>query len=569
MVKKEKERFVRISALLWADILVAYALFVMQNYLTEVWGISLVHAALILNIWNGVYRMLPVFFLYLVHAFLGNFKLLVLTSLSYTAGITMVAVSTPPLAHATGTCKRYKPECVGSAQKGLLIAGLALIAVGVAGNLISVKPFLLQQRAGGSSHNSASGSSTATASAARKAEPHQLLGLIGVVVVGIAGAIALPYIRPRTLKFGIPAICTAFGTFLFLTGSRGYKKDRQVKESPLCIVCRVLVAASLKSFRSYPDGNDRYHGYSDDNRFTTTRCLRGLEKAAIILPGDDTQRSKSWMLCTVAEVEETKIAVRMVPMWMTFIVCGIVAAIGDTYFVEQAGKLNRNIGTLRLPIQVLLLVRRSVKDHLNIVVKWLLKCIRRDISPSLGIALGMICSILCCITAALVERKRLSVVISHGLLDQPDAQIKMSVYWLLFQFVLLGGLESFLEKSVSAYYRDQSPRSMENYLVNFIQGVTGLGYMCSALSVYVVGKISERGGKTNWFQHTLNRSRLDRYYWVLTSLSTANLVVFVFVASFYRYKKPIGEGEEGPDAGGGYTDGYIEGDQNRSCPCFC
>ncbi|XP_047979935.1 protein NRT1/ PTR FAMILY 5.5-like [Salvia hispanica] len=549
----EKKSFVRISALLWADVLVAYALFVMQNYLTDVWGLSLIHAALILNIWNGVYRILPLFFLYLVDKYLGYLKLLVFTSLAYAAGITMVAVSTPPLANATGTCKRYEPECVGRAQKDILIAGLALVAVGVAGNLVSLLPYLKKKSDGTS------------------ANVYQIIGLIGVVVVPIVGAIALPYIRPPTLKFGIPAICTVVGTFLFLTGFSKYTDDDPSRNSPLFNVFRVFVAASLKIFRSHPVSNKDYHGYEiGKKKFTTTRCLGGLHKAAIILPGEVPPTGKSWTLCTVEQVEEAKIAVRMVPMWMTFIVCGVVAAIGDTYFVEQAGKLNRNIGRIKLPIQVLLLVRRSTKDWLGGKVTEFLKKFKTDWAPSCGIAAGMLCSILCCISAALVERKRLDVVRSDGLLDQPDKQIKMSIYWLVFQFVLLGGLEAFLENSVSVYYRDQSPESVAvaNYLVNFIRGVTGLGYMCSALSVYVVGKISEKGGRTNWFQHTLNRSRLDNYYWVLAGLSSVNMVVFVFVASFYRYKKPE-ECRRTPDAGGGYTDPYNEGDQNRTCCCFC
>ncbi|XP_041997034.1 protein NRT1/ PTR FAMILY 5.5-like isoform X2 [Salvia splendens] len=525
----------------------------MQNYLTDVWGLSLIHAALILNIWNGVYRILPLFFLYLVDKYLGYLNLLVFTSLAYAAGITMVAVSTPPLANASGTCKRYEPECVGRTQKGILIAGLALIAVGVAGNLVSLLPYLNLKKSSGQGVNI-----------------YQIIGLFGVVVVSIAGAIALPYIRPPTLKFGIPAICTVVGTFLFLTGFSKYTNDPPSHDSPLFNVFRVFVAASLKIFRSYPVSNKDYHGHViGKTEFTTTRCLGGLHKAAIILPGEDPPTGKSWTLCTVEQVEEAKIAVRMVPMWMTFIVCGVVAAIGDTYFVEQASKLNRNIGRLKLPIQVLLLARRSTKDWLGGKVTKLLEEFRTDLAPSFGIAAGMLCSILCCISAALVERKRLNVMRSDGLLDQPDEQIKMSIYWLVFQFVLLGGLEAFLENSVSVYYRDQSPGSVANYLVNFIRGVTGLGYMCSALSVYVVGKISEKGGRKNWFQHTLNRSRLDRYYWVLAGLSLVNMVVFVFVASFYRYKKPEECGRRTPDAGGGYTDGYNEGDQNRSCCCFC
>ncbi|KAL1561981.1 protein NRT1/ PTR FAMILY 5.5-like [Salvia divinorum] len=70
--------------------------------------------------------------------------------------------------------------------------------------------------------------------------------------------------------------------------------------------------------------------------------------------------------------------------------------------------------------------------------------------------------------------------------------------------------------------------------------------MCSCVCVYVMGKISKRGGRSNWFQHSLNRSRLDRYYWVLAGLSLLNMVVFLFVASCCRYKnREEGYGRQG------------------------
>ncbi|XP_042058045.1 uncharacterized protein LOC121802436 [Salvia splendens] len=139
MVDPEKKKsFVRIS-----DVLVAYALFVMPNYLSDVWGLSLTHASLILSISNGVYRILPLFFLYLVDRCLGHLKLFAFTSLAYSAGITMVDMSAPPLANAAGTCKRYEPECVWLTQKGILIAGLALIAVGAAANHVSLTLILV------------------------------------------------------------------------------------------------------------------------------------------------------------------------------------------------------------------------------------------------------------------------------------------------------------------------------------------------------------------------------------------------------------------------------------------
>ena len=72
------------AALQWADILVLYAMFEMQDYLTQVWGLSYTHAAGILNIWNGISLLLQPLFLYAVCTFLGNFRMLVLSSSSYT-----------------------------------------------------------------------------------------------------------------------------------------------------------------------------------------------------------------------------------------------------------------------------------------------------------------------------------------------------------------------------------------------------------------------------------------------------------------------------------------------------
>ncbi|KAL3839417.1 hypothetical protein ACJIZ3_024008 [Penstemon smallii] len=534
--------------LLWADILVAFALFVMQNYLSNVWKLSFTHAAGILNVWGGISMILPLLCLFLVDAFLGNFMMLVLSSISYSLGIAFIAMSTPPaLANSTGMCKEYEPNCIGHTQRVLFYTGMALVAVGMSGNSISVKPFLVEQKYD-----------------MKLKSIKQLPGFILVVLVPIVGAIALPYIKPWSLRFGIPAICTAFATILFLSGWCVYEKEPP-KGSPLTNVCRVFVAFSFNIRKPYPlDANHLYRREGDeDQTFTRTRFLRCLEKAAIVTNPEDPERNK-WKLCSVSEVEEAKIAVRMVPMWMTFIICGIVSSIGNTYFLEQANHMNRKIGKWNVPLPILLLLFKWAKFIFStIATKFISK--NKEYRPPIGIAVAMIFSILCCITAARMERRRLNIIRSHDLLDKPDEDIPMRIYWLLFQFFLLAGLDSFLEKSVIAFYDVQAPQSMKNYLEYLTKAVTGLGFICSVLSVYVVGKISERGGSPNWFQFTLNRSRLDRYYWVLAGLSSVNLVVYILVASFYRYKKPeASDAVEDDRESSGLTNDIVQ----AFCSCF-
>lgn len=97
------------------------------------------------------------------------------------------------------------------------------------------------------------------------------------------------------------------------------------------------------------------------------------------------------------------------------------------------------------------------------------------------------------------------MVQKHGLVDKPDETVPMTMLWLLPQFILLGAFSDIFSKSSVCFFIYPSPVSMLRYLPFFIGAVGILG---SVLTVYVVGKISERGGKMNWFQHDLNGSRL-------------------------------------------------------------
>lgn len=89
--------------------------------------------------------------------------------------------------------------------------------------------------------------------------------------------------------------------------------------------------------------------------------------------------------------------------------------------------------------------------------------------------------------------------------------------------------------------------------------------MGSVLSVYLVGEISGRGGKSSWFQETLNKSRLDQYYWTLAALAAANLVLYVLMSIWYAYNYLRSEDDEALDDG--ETAELF--DDNVQCCCCC
>ncbi|XP_071723031.1 protein NRT1/ PTR FAMILY 5.5-like isoform X2 [Rutidosis leptorrhynchoides] len=529
-------------------------MYVMMTYLTNVWNLSTTHAAGIINIWNGITPVLVIMFAFIVDAFLGDFNMLVISSISYSIGLGLLSMSTPPV---FGPCNDYKEKCIGNTQKVLFYISLPLIAVGMAGHVVSLASFLeLQTKV----ENEEKEKVEAKEGEGDKDEMKilwQIPGLIMVVVVLIAGGIGLPYIKPWSIRFGIPAICTLVATILFLTGFKDYKRIKPIG-SPLTITLRVFVAASLNISQPKPD----YKQLNNEDGVRSTSSLRCLDKAAIKLP--DMHESEKWKVCNVREVEDTKIGIRMLPMWLTFIVIGIVLSIGNTYFLEQANHLDKKIGKIKVTIPIFLLFYNATSYVSTYFYSFLTKSLpSKKYAPPVGIATGMIISVLCCITSAKVETRRLNRIRVHGLVDKPDEMIPMSIFSLLPQFMLLAAVDGISNTSISSFFKHQTPESMHKYLGHFTKGVLGLGSMASVLSVYVGGKVSEKNDKPNWFQFSLNRSHLDRYYWVLAALSAANLVVYVVIALFYKYKESPDDVDEGE--GGQMDPGF--NDNAKFCCC--
>lgn len=56
-------------------------MWVMQTYLTDVWKLSVTHAAGIINVWNGVTFFLMIPFAFLADSILGNFNTLLFSSI--------------------------------------------------------------------------------------------------------------------------------------------------------------------------------------------------------------------------------------------------------------------------------------------------------------------------------------------------------------------------------------------------------------------------------------------------------------------------------------------------------
>ena len=106
------------------------------------------------------------------------------------------------------------------------------------------------------------------------------------------------------------------------------------------------------------------------------------------------------------------------------------------------------------------------------------------------------------------------------------------MFWLLQQFLFLGGLDGILLKSIELFFNHQHPTSSDRFRLPFPLSILGLGTIGSVLSVIAARKVSAMGDDTSWSSKELNDSRSDKYLWVLTGLSIANLVWWLIM--YYR-----------------------------------
>ncbi|PQP96011.1 protein NRT1/ PTR FAMILY 5.5-like [Prunus yedoensis var. nudiflora] len=460
----------------WPNLLTTLIMSIMASYLTGAWELSITHAAAIVNLYSGVVGIMPVGMICIVYmtGYMGSYWMILLSRFAFTAGLVLLAMSTPPvLAGATGTCSAYKAECIGQVQKVLFYTSLPLIAVGVSAYLGSALTFideLLPQ----TNPEQLPPPESEQLPPPPEPENEWFFGVISMIFFPGAALLAIGYINPWSIKFGIGAICTVVSTIIFLCGLCSFPRGRGAGQKPISLT---------KMFRK----------------------------------------------------QDAKSILRLMPTCMTCILTGIVVSIGKTYFIEQATDMNPHVGRLLVPTIVLpICFQGFLKAYLANQIKW---CAA---DPRFGIAMSKIIATLCCITAAKVETRRLGVVRREGLIDDNTKTIPMTMFWLVPQFLLLGLAEELSEKSIVCFFTDRleiktpeedkaTKESKNMYMKIFAQAVSGVGILCGVLSVYAVGEVSARVGGSSWFQFTLNRSRLDNYYWTLAALTAINLVLDLLV----------------------------------------
>jgi peptide/histidine transporter 3/4 len=246
-------------------------------------------------------------------------------------------------------------------------------------------------------------------------------------------------------------------------------------------------------------------------------------------------------------VEEVKILLRLLPIWASTAFVWTALTQMETFSVLEGATLDGHIvGSINFPpaslsvfelVNVLLIL--PLYDCLFVPLMRRVTGHERGITTLQRIGSGIVFSILAMLVAGLVELKRIRVAEANDLLDQPDATIPMSIFWLVPQYFFRGSTEIFTQIGQLEFFYNEVPDNMRSLGTALYLSTIAVGHYLSTVLVTVVNDASGYGGNEAWILDNLNRSKLYYFYWLLAGLSVVNFLIYLICARWYRYKPSV------------------------------
>nr|BEK82046.1 NPF transporter [Taxus x media] len=354
--------------------------------------------------------------------------------------------------------------------------------------------------------------------------------------------------------FGIPTVALGVSICSFFSGTFLYRHQKP-GGSPLTRITQVIVASFRKRHIHVPDDKNLLYEVQDkesaikgSRKLEHTDGFLFLDKAATETEIDKAKVGdiNPWSLCTVTQVEELKSVIRILPIWASVIIFSTIYSQMSTLFVEQGDTMDVTIGSnFKIPPASL-----SIFDILSVIF-WVpvydflivpLACKytgnQRGFTQLQRMGIGLVISIFSMVVAAVVEIKRLDIVREHNYYER--AYVPMSIFWQIPQYFLIGAAEIFTYIGQIEFFYDQAPDAMRSLCSALALTTQALGNYLSTLLVTIVTHITTRHGKRGWIPDNLNYGHIDYFFWLLAVLGFLNFLVYLLIAHWYVYKRPIG-----------------------------
>ncbi|XP_047089525.1 protein NRT1/ PTR FAMILY 8.3-like isoform X2 [Lolium rigidum] len=352
------------------------------------------------------------------------------------------------------------------------------------------------------------------------------------------------------IGFAIPTVFMALAIASFFSASNMYRFQKP-GGSPITRVCQVVVAAFRKLHAEAPhdasllyEVDGQHSAIEGSRKLEHTSELEFLDKAAVISSADAKSDlfTNPWRLCTVTQVEELKILVRMFPVFATTIIFNAVYAQNSSMFIEQGMVLDKQVGSFKVPpaslstfdvISVIIWV--PLYDRVVIPIARKFTGREKGFSELQRIGIGLVLSIVAMVSAALVEMKRLEIAMYEGLTHE-NVAVPMSILWQIPQYIFVGAAEVFTNIGQLEFFYDQAPDAMRSLCAAFALVTVSAGSYLSSIILTLVAYLTTQGGNPGWIPDNLNEGHLDRFFWLIAGISFVNLLLYIVCAMRYRYK---------------------------------
>ncbi|XP_012438487.1 protein NRT1/ PTR FAMILY 5.5 [Gossypium raimondii] len=536
--------------------LMIYVLNNLMTFLTDFWNLNLKEAAAIVNLQEGLRNMLQICVALCIDAYLGYRWMLILSSVLYSAGLVLLAFSVPEYFFNNGKECPLK-DCFKTLRHTPFWEGLALLIVGGASQVIPLYSLSFEQTKVVKAPKD-SGPTRVKVACCRFVVKlggwRQFLQKVirwlcrGFLIMGIITSVYgfLSFKNNWHQRYLASAIAIVIGLLWFLCGFPFYGR-RRLQPSPLLTMMRTVIAALQKRHLNYQEhlGQLHRHDGEDQNQLLTDH-LEMLNNAAVKESlADDNLPTGNWRLCSVKEVEQSKLLLDLIPMSATFIVYGMVKSLGNTFFLEQADSTSGDIPIIVLQV-IKGVTRNAVKGGYKVVFAKRIQRMQRQYSDGVKIGIGMLTSIICCAVASSVESKRLEALRESGLLNDPKARAPISAAWLLLQFCSLGAMEGLAGSGIADFFGHYVPDS-RRYGPVFTDTLAGFGILLNIGFIAMIDYYSRFRYKESWVGDSVNESRLDLIYRAYVILAILNCFLYAYVSSSYSYDNIIGKPEDEPE----------------------
>ncbi|XP_070027739.1 protein NRT1/ PTR FAMILY 4.5-like [Nicotiana sylvestris] len=489
----------------------------------------------------GTAFLLALFGAFLSDTYLSRFKTCVLFGCFEVVGYALLAVQAHFRQLRPFPCKDVplsqlnQCESANKGQLAILYAGLYLVAIGTGGVKAATPPLGADQYDEKDPKEAAKLSSYFN---------WLMFFLTTGALFGVTFVVWISENQGWDWSFAACSIVVGLA-ILFLTMGKSLYRNNVSNGSPITRIMQVFVVALRNRNLPLPENEHEIHdkeSRNDTEILRKTDQFRFLDRATIMRTDQNPFTSSAhgpWKLCTVTQVEETKIVVRMLPIILSTVFMNTCLAQLQTFTIQQSTTMDRKIHKFEVPgasipaIPLLfMIILIPIYERVFIPIARKFTGIPTGIRQLQRIGVGLVLSAMSMAVAAIVEKHRKTVAIKHNMVESATP-LPMSVFWLGYQYAIFGLADMFTFVGLMDFFYSESSSSMKALSTAISWSSLAIGYYTSSVVVSIVNKVS--GG---WLDNNnLNKDKLDYFYWLLAGLSVLNFGFYLLCASWYKYKK--------------------------------